>query len=210
MLAATEVLKDNLWQGQPCFVVGSGPSLIGFPFEKLKGKLTIGCNMEFRWNPTISICQDVRFFKAYRNHPDYANANTLRIYFKAHPDREDIECNHAYQIESNLQRWSTSLCDGLVYGAQVGLAALNLADILGASPIYLLGFDCYSLGEVSHHHNEYPKEWRIPDKPSSDKRYQQWADDYKKYSDQIHGYVVNLSEHSRIYCFEKKNWREIL
>lgn len=223
MRPITDVLRDGQWRRRPCFVVGSGPSLRGFDFARLSIHLTIGCNEEYRWGPTIGICQDVRFFRGdgsrigAKDNPEWYGGNSIPLYFKAHPDREDIDANDmiysvgAAHSKAAPFRWGRSLAEGLAYGANVGIAALNLADILGADPIYLLGFDCKAgpAGE-SHHHDHYPANWRIPDKPSSELRYEQWRDEFARHSLSIQSRVVNLGPDSALTCFEMQDWRRVL
>ena len=53
--------------------------------------------------------------------------------------------------------WTKSLKEGLYHGQNSGYGALNLAMVLGADPIYLLGYDCSKgpAGEKNYH-NGYP------------------------------------------------------
>jgi hypothetical protein len=203
-----DVLKDDMWWGKPVFVVGGGPSIKGFDFTRLSGVPTIGCNIAFRWNPTIALCQDVRFFKQYKDDPEYLACESIKIYFKGHPNRESIHASdEIYIIESNGQDWSYSLDRGLVYGANVGLAAVNLADILGASVIYLLGFDA-SLGpnHETHYHDEYPANWKFKDVKDAEIIYKRWSNAFDQYKDHIEATVVNCSMDSKITAFPKKEF----
>ena len=42
-----EILPDGSWSGRRCFIVGGGPSLKGFDFERLRGERVIAINKAF-------------------------------------------------------------------------------------------------------------------------------------------------------------------
>jgi hypothetical protein len=213
----TEVLKNGEWAGEECFIVGSGPSLKGFDYSNLSGRRVIACNEAYRnfcdlFLSAINIVQDPRLFKGeepfvkgFRDREDWFKSGAWPVYVKAHPDQEDIEANdfifqaHTFHSQHNLFPWSTSLKDGLVYGANVGLVALSLADILGASPIYLLGFDCgYGPKRETHCHENYPDHWKV----QNPEIYRDWIKMFAKYSPKIKGKVVVCGP-SGIECFRK-------
>ena len=59
-----EVLPDKAWEGKPCFIIGGGPSLEGFDWNRLKGKRTIGINRAFeKFEPTIIFSMDTRYLR---------------------------------------------------------------------------------------------------------------------------------------------------
>lgn len=216
MRPLTDALKTGMWAGRRAFVVGSGPSLHGFDFGWLKDELTIGCNEEYKWGPTIALVQDVRAFKGdgsrkgYRDMPEwYARPGTLPVYFKAHPDRENLEApDEVFEAKSCHTRerpfgWGETIEGGLTYGGNCGLAALSLACALHADPIYLLGLDfrCGPVGET-HHHDGYPEHWRLAMK----ELHEVFARDIKEFEGHAHnvkGQVFNLNPESALECFPK-------
>lgn len=214
MRPLTDALRTGQWTGRAAFVVGSGPSLIGFDREHLKGRQTIGCNMEYTWGPSIAIVQDVRLFKGdgslkgLKDREDWRGGRSLPVYFKGHPDREDIDAeNRIYQARSCHSQeapftWGTSVEGGLTYGANVGIAALSLADILGASPIYLLGFDCgFGPRRETHSHLHYPKNWTLPE-ASQQEVYARWVKEFARHAPSIKGKVIVCGP-SALNCFPK-------
>ncbi len=220
MRRVTEVLKTGQWKGYPAFVVGSGPSLKGFNRARLASKLTIGCNEEYRWGPTISLVQDERLFrgdgsvKGLKDRKDWYDGPSLPIYFKGHPDRAAVEANdkilqaESCHREGRLFSWGESLEDGLTYGANVGLAALSLADVLGASPIYLLGFDCgFGPRGETHCHNHYPKNWTLESASLVDV-YKRWVTEFSKHAPSVKGQVVVVGP-SALNCFRKITQSEL-
>lgn len=216
MRPLTDILKTGAWSGRQCFVVGSGPSLQGFDFSWLSEELTIGCNEEYKNNPTIALVQDVRAFKGdgsrrgYRDTPGwYDRPGTIPVYFKGHPDREDLEApDTVYQAKSchTKQRpfgWGDTLEGGLTYGGNCGLAALSLACALRADPIYLLGIDCKDgPGDKTHHHDGYPEGWAL-DKRNRQDVYARDIAEFEAHSHRPRGHVFSLNPGSALDCFPK-------
>jgi len=56
-----EVLPDNSWKGEDCYIIGGGPSLARFNWSLLKGKKTIGINRVYeKFDPSIIFSMDTR------------------------------------------------------------------------------------------------------------------------------------------------------
>lgn len=104
--------------------------------------------------------------------------------------------------------WGRTLAEGIGCGGNSGFAALNLADVLGADPIYLLGFDMKGEnGKVTHFHDGYAE------KAPSDSLCDRWLDSFRWASERVRAKVVVLEVEpgdSRLDCFEKKLAREVL
>jgi hypothetical protein len=160
----TDVLQDGAWKGQPCFIVGGGPSLKGFDFFRLYGRgRIIAINKAFYDVPFA----DVMFAM---DHPLIESLSSGRLnedgndYRQAFADFAGVKVwldlsgysypEGVYSLPSaGATGWSKSLANGLVHGNNSGYAALNLAMVLGADPIYLLGYDCAKgpAGEKNYH-----------------------------------------------------------
>jgi len=142
------VLPENSWRGRPCYIIGGGPSLRGFDWSCLEGELTIGINRAYEFfNPTIIFSMDNRFWnwielgrfgeearEKFRTYT-YGYKCWVDVAQATYPD--DIYTIGAIGTDA----WSTVLQEGVGTGMNSGFAALNLAYLLGADPIYLLGFD---------------------------------------------------------------------
>lgn len=221
MRPITDAFKTGEWKGKRAFVVGSGPSLKNFDREHLRKELTIGCNMEYVWRPTISLVQDVRLFRGdgslvgLKDRPDWYQSGSWPVYFKGHRDQEKIDANDfIYQAESchtsdDPFSWGRTLEGGLTYGANVGLAALSLADVLGASPIYLLGFDCgFGPRRETHCHDSYPQNWQLPE-ASQQEVFARWIKEFDKHSKSVRGKVVVCGP-SALSSFKKISHPELM
>lgn len=210
------ILRTDQWQDQPAFVVGSGPSLRNFDYRPLTNRNTIGCNEEYRWGPCIAICQDVRFFfgdgspgrTPAKDNPAWYGGPQIPVWFKGHPDRPDphVERDEVFAIgaATELQRnvvgalefrWPLRLEDGLAYGAMCGIAALSLADALGASPIFLLGMDCKATPDgTTHSHDRYPADWKMTNAKHRAGVFAMWAKEYRKWAPHVRGRAVTVGD----------------
>lgn len=145
-------LWDGMWKGRRCFVVGNGPSVDGFDFDRLKGELVIAVNNAFtRCDPAITFTMDTRFFALlsagqfgddvrgrYEKFPGIKavlkTSNTYRY-------PADVCLLNGHRSQKLKHQMTTALSHGLGHGECSGFAALNLALNLGADPIHLVGFD---------------------------------------------------------------------
>jgi len=128
------------WKGQDVFIIGGGTSLENFDWSLLTDKLTIGCNMAFSLG--FEICKiccfgDVKFFNKYKEQ--------MKSY------RGFLFTNHSSLLHYNKEPviWTMKRqafgfhTDAFGWNYNTGSIAINLALILGASNIYLLGFDMH-------------------------------------------------------------------
>ncbi len=156
-------LPDKSWQGQRCFILGGGPSLQGFDFDRLKGERVIAINAAFKF----CMFADILFFmdrgafylplmrgnmnggikKAWEEFRGY------KVFLDILQKRQVPGCQTLYANTSMTDGLTRTMKKGLVHGDNSGHGALNLAFCLGANPIYLLGYDFYFAGpkkERSH------------------------------------------------------------
>lgn len=157
----SEAMKDGAWAGRRAFVVGGGPSLqdTKFDFSRLAGENWIGCNMAFRFAPPIAITICYRFMRDIIQgrvdlHEEWNAAPGLKVYLDPPPDFRQP----GHVIGNCGDAWGKTLAGGLIQGPLTGLTAGNLADVLGADPIYLLGMDCRTAdgGVRANWHDMYP------------------------------------------------------
>lgn len=159
-----EKIPDGAWRGQRCFLIGGGPSLKGFDFERLRGERVIAINKAFLDAPFADVMfamdsplfDDIitgKFGENYRQaFQDFAGVKLwLDLSGKTH-----IPGVYSVPAAGEIG-WTKSLRDGLFHGQNSGYGALNLAIVLGADPIYLLGYDMTKgpAGE-KHYHDGYP------------------------------------------------------
>ena len=82
-------------------------------------------------------------------------------------------------------------------GRKPGLSALNFADILGADPIYLVGYDLQPIhGKTGNWHREYPDNWKM-----GAWVYAKMIERFRDFAPCARHRVVNLNPRSALDCF---------
>ena len=206
-----EMIPSGYWKNRRCFVIGGGTSLEGFDFNKLRGELVITVNRAFENVPfsVINIAQDARLWGWYEN-GQLGNEAKDKFYkyegFKtwlnvqAFPFPEDVF--QLVPIHVDDFDWEKPKLDGgiPIYGNS-GLNALTVALCLGASPIYLLGFDMYGKeGRTANYHSGYPDS-------NDEKVYKNnFLEDFKDFAWRVKNTeIINLNPKSALKCFEFDN-----
>jgi len=168
--ASTEALKLALpkgcWAGRRCFLIGGGPSLKRFDWSRLHGELTIGVNRAFeKHDPCVIYSMDTRLWGwlvrgdlgSYAK-KRFEKSEAIKVWLKIGPMTPPPQ--DVYLLRSaGRDAFTTRFHDGLGAGCNSGYGALNIAAILGADPIYLLGYDMGGAtpsGHQSWWHSGYP------------------------------------------------------
>lgn len=164
--AQTEV-RNGMWAGRRCFIVGGGPSLRGFDYSALNGELTIGINRAYEYfRPSIIFAMDHPYYQSVMIDRAYGNAPRRRLMRSKAPKlwmhtsrpTRSVELDGLMELKhAGLDGLCKSLDDGLFSGENSGYAAINLAVALGCREIYLLGYDMHGEdGLAAHFHEGHP------------------------------------------------------
>ena len=196
--------KKGSWKGRRCFIVGGGPSLKNFDWGLLKGELSIGINRAFeKFDPSIMFCMDTRLW-GWVVRGDFGDeARTRYENFRGH--RVWVE-SPSFLFPDDIT--VVPLRDISPCGSNSGHAAINLAVDLGASTVYLLGFDMRgdSKGGQKWWHEGYPS-------TQSEGVYKTFIkalnDDAPRLS-KTKTSVVNLTPRSALKCFPSSTIQTIL
>lgn len=129
---------DNRFKRKAVYIIGGGPSLVDFDWNLLKCRKTIGCNAAFKLGEEIC---DMVFFS------DFAWFN--KFHFQLAKYKGDI-VSHCPSLHSNKKPWLKMIrrvrkglsTEAVAFNGSSGASAINLALLLGAKKVYLLGFDC--------------------------------------------------------------------
>lgn len=141
----------KMWPNDVCYIIGGGPSLKDFDWNKLKGKHVIAINKAYKVIPWAEVLYwtDARFYRW--NQTDIDSLNCLKI-----------TCRNAPQLKHDVILLTSSGRDGLDKrpnfiraGNNSGFAAINVAYHLGVKRIYLLGYDMHSEQGSTHWHEGY-------------------------------------------------------
>jgi hypothetical protein len=119
------------------YIIGGGPSLIGFDWNRLTNKLTLGCNDAYQLGPAICkacVFGDLKWF-AYHDeelakfpNPRFTNEPSLYVHS---PDWLLCMRREGNGLHQNALGWN----------GNTGAVAINLALVLGAQRVFLLGYD---------------------------------------------------------------------
>lgn len=200
----TSILKSSEWGNDRCFIIGGGPSLLGFNFDILRGEKVIGINKAFIHYPVdINYGMDISFFKSVEYSNQYGNSwkdfNGIKLFLlksSSEPLNENV-----YYVRAMPQKCiSFDLNKGIYGGPHSGHGALMLALALGCKKIGLLGYDFY-VTDRTHWHDGYEKQNVDTLKRSLVK----FSSSIEEFGAAInkHALVANLSPNSALKCFPK-------
>lgn len=159
-------MPQPIWEGQDAFVIGGGSSLRTFDFRLVRPHRTIGTNQAFREGPEV--CDFVVFcdkkFLFDGDKPREGFYDELAAYPNPVVTNEPSLALRKIPWLRCMRRKPIGLhTDALGYNLNTGAAALNLALLLGARRIFLLGFDMHLDREGRPNYHD-----RLIDKPSSE------------------------------------------
>lgn len=199
------------------FVIGGGPSLTGFDFNRIwgKGGVVLGANMAWMLPQTqIAYFYDQRLVERECQRLEWNALEPVRLLPPWGRQPGKWAGHGVYWVPWNAGEkdgrpvWGKSLVEGIVRVKNTGMQLVNIAEILGCDPIYLLGFDCDTVGgEYKNWHSDYPKAWT----PTVyGKAFEAWISDWHAVKDQIRARVVNLNPASKLQVFPKLPLEEVL
>lgn len=133
-----------------CYVIAGGPSLQGFNFDALPDGRRIGANKSGWLADCDTLVTVDRNF--HRNFKPQITSFAGEVY---------VAFSGAKEIYPNVTYWEPARDEfswesGCLPGSNSGLAAFNLAVLLGYTDIALLGFDFQWSEGKSHFHEGYP------------------------------------------------------
>lgn len=146
----------RLWSdpGALCYIVGGGPSLRGFDFEKLRGQHVIAVNCACEQVPFA----DALFFGDYEWGVGYRSLwKTFHgMVITCHADW--LQNTSGVKVMNKEAGYGlTDHRDAIAFNQNSGAGAINLAVHFGARRIVLLGFDQKVDGNATHYHSYYKR-----------------------------------------------------
>lgn len=211
------MLNDGDWKGQPCAVLGGGPSLRGVDLSALQLGRVIAVNFAYELCPNAAcvITEDVRFIQLASRKKSWQDFQGEKILSCLEPSYEPLARAAEPKIrivprKSSVRFWSKSIADGFSYSSCSLIPALNLADILGADPIYLLGVDLNPIpeGKPTNFHDHYTKA------PGFERVQNQQLEDFRKDLEVwaapklSHRRILNLNKNSAVQCWPRLSFEE--
>jgi len=163
-------LADRFLQ-RDIYIVGTGPSASVFPFETLSGEVCIGLNDAFKMHPSIgpvALMHHHLYSRAGRTIEDPFHENFQFVQYpvvkaagrdgvKNIPDEDPLFYTYVWSHDISELPLLTKFSDTLYYtaGGSALHAGLQLAWILGASRIFVVGCDGTTLG--GKHYSDFNK-----------------------------------------------------
>jgi len=133
-----------------CFIVGGGPSLVGFDWKNLDGKFIIGINRAYEILPEAQIIYftDDDYWQKHRKGMMAHKGLKFRGRLARRPIIKEPGVTEI-QLHSKPGGWSDTFGE-LYHGSNSGYACIQVAGQLGFTTIYLLGFDMKHYGNYNH------------------------------------------------------------
>lgn len=148
-------MDKKLYQDRRGFVIGGGESIKvlenkGLNLRKLlTDEITIGTNKSYRVGKSnYHVAMDLPYFDSDSKNLLKQNLYVSDIIFDNRQGRFP-ELKKIQRLSNTTKYCSDSFDEGLYYGKSTGYLAMNIANILGCNPIYLLGIDL-----VGYHFHE--------------------------------------------------------
>lgn len=141
---------EQIWKDQDVFIIGGGKSLETFDWNLLKREYTIGCNDAYTLGQSVcNICV-------------FGDSKWFNVHQRALSKFEGAVFTNAPRFYKTTIPWLWVMLrknlgfghDTLGWNNNTGATAINLALILGAKRVYLLGFDMHpTKGQTNWHSN---------------------------------------------------------
>lgn len=190
-------IPDTKWKGLDVFVIGGGVSLERFDWNLLKNECTVGCNDAYLLGAEIcKICifGDPKWFKRHQ----HLLVKYEGLLFTNHGEFQRTKLDWLWTLPRKAHGLGT---DALAWNANTGASAVNLALILGAKRIFLLGFDMHlSNGHQNYHENLLNE----PDKMV----YRKFMEGFERLRKNLNRVfpgreIINVTDNSSMNCFPK-------
>lgn len=191
------------WDDQPVAIIGGGPSLAGFDFERLRHSFHVMAVNASIWMlpwADVGFSLDGRLYECWR---DRLHLVPYPVYWALHPLAAPRLQTPAANVTLIARLEESGLSHNLaeVPGKTSGFGALNLAYLKRAKDVRLFGFDYQPQGDVWHHNEDL-----YDDKHQQDcKDWRQWAAEFAVIAPLLRTSgvrVVNASPRSLIDCFD--------
>ena len=160
----------NLYLGERCFIIATGPSLTTDDIQKLRYEYTFSMNSmclkydELNWTPTFYGVQDARVFRTVKEHIDNKNVKYcfVDIAYKEENNKQDnwvyFPRNSYYNAYDThfKHKYHAKFSDNAVAevyeGFTITCSLIQIAVYMGFKEIYLIGCDCnYTSNHAENH-----------------------------------------------------------
>lgn len=203
-------LEKGMWDGQSVSLIGGGPSLRNFDFTRIPEDhniIVINAAYQFIPDADIFFTEDYRFIEKFGEslHQTFNGIKVWHCLKGMKRDKGLLHCPSLTVIHEGRDDkfWSDNLST-LSFSSNSAVGAINLAEILGAKKLYLLGIDCRAEGPcMTNFHDCYPQGWEVGAIQEYNWRsdFENWVFPNCKIPEVIN--VVNPAFESTIQCWPK-------
>ncbi len=201
-------IPEPKWNGRDVFIIGGGTSLRSFDWSLLVPEYTIGCNDAYTLGVDVcKICHwgDSKWFKQHTKSLEQSGC----LVITSCPQFQKSTLPWLWLMSrENRGLWHTSLG----WNACTGASAINLALVLGASRVLLLGFDMRldrdakvnKVNKVNWHENTV-------DEPNT-AVYKKFVAGFERVARDLHKFkgteIININDDSDLLVFPKIGVKE--
>jgi len=188
------------WAGQTVYIIGGGPSLKGVDLDAyLMGVPVIAANDAYQFEcADICVFGDMDWYHEHKVELAGFPGRVITTKDACHGDG----ILHMKEIGEGLSRRS----DALAWNTHTGSLCINLAYLMGAAQIVLLGFDMHSDAEESN--------WHYNPRPASKSATANHVRGTQMLADRLHQYApevrVYLTKDSALTCWPKVDLQQAL
>jgi hypothetical protein len=201
------------WSGT-VIVAATGPSLTHLVAEDCWGWPTIAINDAWRLMPWADICYgaDYQWWHCHKGLPDFAGEKWIVRTDQQSNTRQWVIDQYKLRVVLGRSGDTFSVDPAFIrlgilnVGANSGFQAINLAILLGATEIVLVGFDMRKVDNKAHFFGDHPK------KLNKKQNFRNWIANIATAAASVPPGVriVNCTPDSALRCFAMRELREVL
>lgn len=193
----------DIWTGETVFICASGPSLTREDVEKTRGKAkSIAINSTIRmapWADALYAC-DYAWWERYQD--DWKDFQGLKF-------SQDPKAHRRFGTIYVKSERKPGLGKNTIHqGSNSGYQAVNLAYLMGAKRMILLGFDMQLTRDRAHWHGKHMR----MSNPTA-KLCQTWVHNFNGLAKELAAEgveVINCTRETALTCFPRKTLDDVL
>lgn len=211
----TDLYEDDAWDGEDVWIIGGGPSVKTHDLSLLRGRKVIAVNMGFTvCEPTFIFVGSVMLLQRLCGRLGGGKGVVLDIncpmvvHERAVWNLKSSMGGYVLEVPENINAsWGKKVREGVPAFSNSGIMAVNIADLLGARRIFLIGFDMRAAedGKTANFHKLYPDHMRPPGS-----HYENYMKDFERVPKHCKAEVVNCTPDSRMKIFPHMSYAESL
>lgn len=201
---------EQIWKGEDVYIIGGGPSLKGFDWKRLVSVNTIGCNQAYELGAEVcDFCffGDIKFFEYNKLLPKFTAYSEDAFFVTSFAGLYSTPVPWLLTLKRLVRGLSTDP-QTLGWNSNSGAAAINLALLMGASRVFLLGFDNTDQNGDNNWHDKSVFDFH----PSVHAKHREGLELVAEQAAEKfpEADIYNLNEESGLACFEKRPLDEFL